>query len=165
MGKWKKLFFGSLFVGTLLCGGSVATPGAVSFNYQRKGIIKIEKKLASEDDLFMLVTELGAEDFLVEDDYYTIITKVEDLHKIKDALVSASNIFTYENSVEDVYRLLDKDPSTFSEMMNQVRADFEETETLADELEEILYNKVDLVSRNAVKPKYYSCIEKELYYV
>jgi predicted nucleotidyltransferase len=36
---------------------------------------------------------------------------------------------------------------------------------LADELENILQHKVDLVSRNAIKPKYYSLIEKELKYV
>ena len=51
---------------------------------------------------------------------------------------SASEIFAYEGSVEEVYRLLDKDTSAFSEMMNQLRADFEDTETLADELEEVL---------------------------
>ena len=50
------------------CGGNVATPGSVAFNFQRKGVLKIEKKLAKEDEIFMKVTDLGAEDFLVEDD-------------------------------------------------------------------------------------------------
>ncbi|MCK5822517.1 MAG: nucleotidyltransferase family protein [Bacteroidales bacterium] len=36
---------------------------------------------------------------------------------------------------------------------------------LADELEKILQNKVDLVSRNAIKPKYFSQIKNELQYV
>lgn len=68
------------------CGGNIATPGAVSFNFKRKGILKIDKKLIKEDELFMKVTEIGAEDFLVEDDTYTIITEIEDLHKIKDGI-------------------------------------------------------------------------------
>lgn len=36
---------------------------------------------------------------------------------------------------------------------------------LADELERILQNKVDLVSRNAIKPKYFFQIQNELQYV
>ncbi|NGX34554.1 MAG: Transcriptional regulatory protein PmpR [Candidatus Anoxychlamydiales bacterium] len=73
-------------IATNKCGGNIASMGSVSFNFQRKGILKIEKKLAKEDELFMKVTDLGAEDFLVEDETYTIISEVENLHKIKDAL-------------------------------------------------------------------------------
>lgn len=73
-------------IATNKCGGNIATIGAVSFNFERKGILKIAKKLAKEDELFMRVTDLGAEDFLVEDDFYTIISKVEDLHKIQSAI-------------------------------------------------------------------------------
>ncbi len=36
---------------------------------------------------------------------------------------------------------------------------------LADELEEILNRKVDLVSRNGIKPRYYEAIEPEILYV
>ncbi|NGX29006.1 MAG: Transcriptional regulatory protein PmpR [Candidatus Anoxychlamydiales bacterium] len=68
------------------CGGNIATPGAVSFNFKRKGILKIDKKLIKEDELFMKATDLGAEDFLVEDDTYTIISQVEDIHKIKEGI-------------------------------------------------------------------------------
>jgi len=36
---------------------------------------------------------------------------------------------------------------------------------LADELEKILHKKVDLVSRNAIKPKYFQAIKDQLIYV
>ena len=36
---------------------------------------------------------------------------------------------------------------------------------LADELEKILNRKVDLVSRNGIKPKYYEVIQKDLIYI
>ncbi len=36
---------------------------------------------------------------------------------------------------------------------------------LADELENILHNKIDLVSRNAIKPKYFEQIKNDLIYV
>jgi len=73
-------------IATNKCGGSIATPNSVAFNFKKKGIIKIEKKLAHEEDLFMMVTELGAEDFLVEEGFYKIITEPEDLHRIKDGI-------------------------------------------------------------------------------
>jgi predicted nucleotidyltransferase len=36
---------------------------------------------------------------------------------------------------------------------------------LADELEKLLQTKVDLVSRNGIKPKYFTVIEPDLIYV
>ena len=36
---------------------------------------------------------------------------------------------------------------------------------LADELEELLQRKVDLVSKSGIKPKYYKAIEQEILYV
>ena len=44
-------------------GGTVATPGSVSFNFDRKGVIQVLKKNAVEDELFLAATEAGAEDF------------------------------------------------------------------------------------------------------
>ncbi|MBN2479264.1 MAG: YebC/PmpR family DNA-binding transcriptional regulator [Parachlamydiales bacterium] len=73
-------------IATNKCGGTIANPGSCSFNYERKGIIKIEKKLAVEDELFMKATDSGAEDFKIEDDMYVIVTKPEDLHKVIDEL-------------------------------------------------------------------------------
>jgi predicted nucleotidyltransferase len=37
--------------------------------------------------------------------------------------------------------------------------------TLADELEELFNRKVDLISRNGIKPRYYEVIEPEILYV
>ncbi len=72
-----------------------------------------------------------------EEELLKVKQQLSRIDKIRDALSLASEIFNYESSVEEVYRLLDKDVSTFSEAMNQLRADFEESEVLADELEEI----------------------------
>ena len=65
------------------------TDGNLSANLYKlevNNLIKIEKKLAIEDELFMQITELGAENFLVEDDFYIIITKPQELHKIKNKI-------------------------------------------------------------------------------
>lgn len=73
-------------IATNKCGGTIATPNAVAFNYMKKGVIRVDKKLIPEDELFMKASELGAEDFLVEDENYKIITLPEDLQKVKDGL-------------------------------------------------------------------------------
>lgn len=68
-------------------GGTVAMPGAVSFNFDRKGIIEVLKKDVKEDDLFMAATEAGAEDFSTEDEeFFSIITDPLNLYAVKEAL-------------------------------------------------------------------------------
>ena len=67
-------------------GGHVATPGSVSFNFDRKGILQIPKKNAIEEELFLTATEAGAEDFEAADDAYMITMNPSDLFAVKDAL-------------------------------------------------------------------------------
>ena len=87
------------------------------------------------------------------------------IDKIKDALSGAVDIFSLESDVEEVYRLIDKDSSMFSDMMNQLRADFEETENLADELKEIDIEEVlNRLSDLSSLKKRYGSIEESLSY-
>lgn len=76
-------------IATNKCGGTVATPGAVAYNFERKGWLKISKESVKEDDIFILATENGAEDFSSEDDAYIVITSVEAFTKVKEALEQA----------------------------------------------------------------------------
>lgn len=66
-------------------GGSIATPGSVTFNFERKGIIQGKKK-ASEEELFDLITEAGAEDFDLEEDICLITTVPDQLFQVKELL-------------------------------------------------------------------------------
>ncbi|MBI5346309.1 MAG: YebC/PmpR family DNA-binding transcriptional regulator [Chlamydiae bacterium] len=68
------------------CGGTIAAPGSVAFNFDRKGVIRILKSDAKEEELFLIATDSGAEDFKVEDDHFVIITQPEDLYKVKDGI-------------------------------------------------------------------------------
>ncbi|MDQ7084973.1 MAG: AAA family ATPase [Sulfurovum sp.] len=87
------------------------------------------------------------------------------MDKIKDALSSATEIFTLETHVEEVYRLLDKDGTMFVEMMNQLRADFEETESLADELDGVDIEEVlDRLSALSTLKTRYGSIAQALEY-
>lgn len=67
-------------------GGRVATPGAVAFNFDKKGVIQIPKSKISEDDLFMLISEANAEDFEAAEDTYVITTDPSELFNVKEFL-------------------------------------------------------------------------------
>lgn len=56
-------------------GGSIATTGAVSRLFQRKGQIIVTRDAASEDQLMELALEAGAEDFLAEAEGFEILTE------------------------------------------------------------------------------------------
>ena len=68
-------------------GGNLGQTGCVSFMFDRKGILAIEKnENIDEEELMMEVIELGAEDFVVEDEVYEIITEPENFNDIRDSL-------------------------------------------------------------------------------
>jgi len=87
------------------------------------------------------------------------------IDKIKASLSTAMDIFTAESAVQEVYKLLDKDASVFVDAMNQVRADFEETEHLAAELEEMDVEQIlDRLSDITALQQRYGSIEEALEY-
>jgi YebC/PmpR family DNA-binding regulatory protein len=65
---------------------TIATPGSVAFNFERKGVIQIPRKNAVEDDLFLLVSDAGATDFEVHEEGYVVLTEPQDLHAVCDVL-------------------------------------------------------------------------------
>lgn len=67
-------------------GGTIASPGAVTFNFDRKGVIQLSKKNAIEDELFLAATEAGAEDFEASEESFIITTDPADLYTVKDAI-------------------------------------------------------------------------------
>jgi len=71
------------------CGGTIATPGAVAYNFDRKGVIRVPKTSMKEDDLFLLVSDNGAEDLTAEDDLYVVTTPPLAFYKVKEAIEKA----------------------------------------------------------------------------
>ncbi|SHI87359.1 YebC/PmpR family DNA-binding transcriptional regulator [Parasporobacterium paucivorans] len=69
-------------------GGNVGTPGCVSFMFDKKGMIIIDKEEfdMDPDELLMIAIEAGAEDLNNEEDSYEILTAPEDFEKVKEAL-------------------------------------------------------------------------------
>ncbi len=66
--------------------GSMAGAGAVAWQFNRKGFITIEKAAASEEALFNIVTDAGADDLQAGADGYEITTSVEAFEAVKQAL-------------------------------------------------------------------------------
>lgn len=65
--------------------GNLGTNGCVSFMFDRKGVMVIDKAEGMDDDeLMMIALEAGAEDFTVEESHYEIYTSVEDFGKVRD---------------------------------------------------------------------------------
>jgi YebC/PmpR family DNA-binding regulatory protein len=68
-------------------GGSLGESGCVSWNFEQKGYITINKTDATEDELMSLALELGAEDFKSDDeDVYEIITSPQSFEQVKQEL-------------------------------------------------------------------------------
>ncbi len=70
-------------------GGNLGQTGCVSFMFDRKGLLVIDKKESiDEEELMLQAIDLGAEDFNSEDDFYEIITSPENFNQVRDALSS-----------------------------------------------------------------------------
>ncbi len=105
-------------------GGNIGTQGSVSFMFDKKGQIIIDKEECEldADTLMMEALDAGAEDFAEEEDSYEIITSPEDFSTVREAL-EAKNIpmleaevtmipqtwveLTDEESIKKMNRLLD----------------------------------------------------------
>lgn len=91
-------------IATNKCGGTVATPGSVAYNFERKGIFRIPKKGLEEDALFLLATEKGAEDFDSDEEYFYVTTAVENFYQVKEAL-DEKKIVIEESGLEMIPKL------------------------------------------------------------
>ena len=72
-------------------GGNLGTTGCVSYMFNKKGVIVIEKETSpmEEDELMMLALDAGAEDFSEEEDSFEILTDPNDFSEVRLALEEA----------------------------------------------------------------------------
>jgi YebC/PmpR family DNA-binding regulatory protein len=73
-------------------GGSLAEPGAVSWQFERKGVIILPKKV-DEDDLMLVAMDAGAEDLQDQGDTWQLTTAPADLSRLRAALEAAGIAF------------------------------------------------------------------------
>ena len=72
-------------------GGNIGTQGSVSFMFDKKGQIIIDKEECEmdADELMMTALDAGAEDFNEEEDSYEVLTAPDDLGAVREALEAA----------------------------------------------------------------------------
>lgn len=82
--------------------GNLAESGAVSWNFERKGIISVLKGSFSEDELLNVILEASADDLIREDDYYQVTTALEKFDKVRKAIETSelSNVKIENASIQ-----------------------------------------------------------------
>jgi YebC/PmpR family DNA-binding regulatory protein len=117
-------------------GGNMGTSGCVSFMFQEKGEIVIEKGDKDEDELMMIALDAGAEDFSAdEEEVFVVTTTPEDFGTVREAL-EAQGIEFLEASVKmipDTYTAIDEaDAKKFQKMLDLLEDD--------DDVQEVYHN-------------------------
>jgi YebC/PmpR family DNA-binding regulatory protein len=69
-------------------GGSFAEPGAVSWQFERKGIVNVDKSV-DEDELMLAAADAGADDVEDGGDAWQVTTPPTDLHAVRSAIEDA----------------------------------------------------------------------------
>ena len=104
--------------------GNVGTPGCVSYMFDKKGQIIIDKEECDmdADELMMIALDGGAEDFNEEEDSFEILTDPDELENVRKALEDAGVAYisddvnmipqnyvelTDENAIKCLQRTLD----------------------------------------------------------
>lgn len=70
-------------------GGNLGERGCVSWMFNKRGLITVDRNKANEDDLIAIALDAGAEDVKSDDQTFEIITAPEDFEKVKNAIVEA----------------------------------------------------------------------------
>ena len=76
-------------------GGNLGTTGCVSYMFNKKGVIVIERATANmeEEELMMLALDAGAEDFEASEEVYEITTDPSDFTAVREKLEEAGLSF------------------------------------------------------------------------
>ena len=78
-------------------GGSLGTQGSASHNFNQLGIIKIDKKEISDEKIFELAIESGADECISNDEYHEIQCPMSDIYNVKKKLeTTVSNFISTE---------------------------------------------------------------------
>ncbi len=121
------------------CGGNLGTTGSVSYMFENKGVIVIERTVALDEDSAMeLALEAGAEDVLVEEDSYEFRTAPGDFSQVRKYLEEQGYEFLEAGLMmipNDKITLSDEQLVSFNKMLDM----FDDN----DDVQEV-YHNVDL---------------------
>ena len=117
-------------------GGNMGTTGCVSFMFQEKGEIIIEKGDLDEEEVMMMALEAGAEDFNAdEEEVFAVTTTPEDFGSVREALES--------NGLEFLEAAVKMIPDTYTEIDEEAAKKFQKMLNLLDDdddVQEVYHN-------------------------
>lgn len=120
-------------------GGSLGATGCVSYMFQTKGIITYSTEKYTEDQIFEVALENGAEDVTTTDDVIEVTTTPSDFASVLEAMQAAG----FEQESANVQKIADQTVTLDSEKANKVLR-------IVDRLEEL--DDVQQVSTNLELP-------------
>ena len=111
-------------------GGNMGTSGCVSFMFQEKGEIIIEKTDRDEEELMMMALDAGAEDFSAdEEEVFVVTTTPEDFGQVREAL-EAEGIEFLDAAVKRI-------PDTYTEISEDDAKKFQKMLDLLEDDEDV----------------------------
>ena len=72
-------------------GGNMGATGCVSWQFDQKGVIVIEKGDTDEDEMMLAFLDAGADDVDLDGEVYQVFTKPDDFSTVREALESAGH--------------------------------------------------------------------------
>ncbi|PWM73834.1 MAG: YebC/PmpR family DNA-binding transcriptional regulator [Bacillota bacterium] len=120
-------------------GGSLGNTGCVSYLFDNKGVIVVEKKVDLDEDTVMeYAIEAGADDVVTEEDAYTVYTSVQSFSEVRKFLEEKGLSF-FEASLE----MIPQSKITFE---GEAAAKFQKLVDALEDLDDVqdVYHNVDL---------------------
>jgi len=73
--------------------GNLGVPGSVGFSFQQRGVLLVPAGATTEERLFEVALEAGAEDIMGGEEGWQVLTPAADLSRVRDALEGAGIAF------------------------------------------------------------------------
>ncbi|MBL8021808.1 MAG: YebC/PmpR family DNA-binding transcriptional regulator [Leptospirales bacterium] len=121
-------------------GANLAAEGAVSRNFERKGVIILERNGQKEDEWMEFALEAGADDFIPQDEYFELRSRPEDYALLQEKLAE-KGAQALESGIKFV-------PLAGTEMKMGEGEQLDKIQKFLDALED--HDDVQLVSSNLV---------------
>ncbi len=120
-------------------GGSMGNTGCVSWMFNKKGLLVIERDPAvDEDELMMAALDAGAEDFVPLDDAFEVYTPVADFSAVREALEAAGYSFLTAELSMIPQNTVDASDAELVEKLERMLERFEDN----DDVQEVYHNAI-----------------------
>jgi len=83
-------------------GGSLGTQGSASHNFNQLGVIKVDKKEISDEKIYELAIESGADECISNDEFHEIHCKKGEIYNVKKNRNNNTKLYFHRNRMETI---------------------------------------------------------------